>query len=165
MKETEAKNIGQVINEHAAEMAGKEVAEHITALGTAQQSAKVKKSPAKKAPPKNDAAETAVRLQREIDAKKEALQATLRDLEYKQRLNRHRSKFIGTIDQLESFKEKLQQTEDFETNICRLSFSEGSYNRTDLFSISATPVLLDCIEYLCDRIRQKVADIEAELIK
>lgn len=94
-----------------------------------------------------------------------ALKAVLAKLEEKQKLSQHRSRFLSTLEALAAFEEQLKATETFETNLCRVSFKAGQYSREDLFSISATPILLDCVEFLTARIKSRIVEIETELVK
>jgi len=166
MEKTEAKTIGQVIKEHATEVAGVAGVAVVTAKAAEEKKVQAaRKQATKKTGEKEGTAAEAARLQKEIEEKTAALQATLRELERKQKLNKNRSKFLQVLDQLAEFEAKLRDENDFETSVCKMAFSEGGYSRTELFTISCTPVLLDGIGFLRDRIERKVSEIEAELIR
>lgn len=110
-------------------------------------------------------AQTAEQLQAEIEKKQRELQQKLQELEEKQKLNRNRSKFIDTLDNLDEYEGKLQAEEEFETNICRIKFTYGSYADKELFTVSNTALLIDFITFMRERIKAKVADIEQQLLK
>lgn len=120
--------------------------------------------------PKEQAQEqpqTAEQLQAEIDKKQRELQKKLQELEEKQKLNNNRSKFIETLDNLAEYEKQLQEVDSFETNIFRVKFFavENGYRESDIFSVSNVSVLLDLIEFMRERIKIKVADIEQQLLK
>lgn len=171
MKAAEPKNIAQVVTEAAAQATSPAVAARISlvtppavpvpAPATAAPAAKGKG----KSKSVSDAKKSAETLQKEIEQKTVALQAKLRELEELKKLSDHRRRFIETLDQLNDFDNKLREVETFETNLCKVSFRAGAYSREDLFSISATPVLIDCVDFLRERIQGKVSEIEAALIR
>ena len=111
--------------------------------------------------------QTAEQLQAEIDKKQRELQKKLQELEEKQKLNNNRSKFIETLDNLAEYEKQLQEVDSFETNIFRVKFFavENGYRESDIFSVSNVSVLLDLIEFMRERIKIKVADIEQQLLK
>lgn len=120
--------------------------------------------------PKEQAQEqpqTAEQLQAEIEKKQKELQKKLQELEEKQKLNNNRSKFIETLDNLAEYEKQLQEVDSFETNIFRVKFFavENGYRENDIFSVSNVSVLLDLIEFMRERIKIKVADIEQQLLK
>lgn len=120
--------------------------------------------------PKDNAQEqpqTAEQLQAEIEKKQKELQKKLQELEEKQKLNSNRSKFIETLDNLAEYEKELQEVDCFETNIFRVKFFavENGYRESDIFSVSNVSVLLDLIEFMRERIKIKVADIEQQLLK
>ena len=120
--------------------------------------------------PKEQAQEqpqTAEQLQAEIEKKQKELQKKLQELEEKQKLNNNRSKFIETLDNLAEYEKELQEVDSFETNIFRVKFFavENGYRESDIFSVSNVSVLLDLIEFMRERIKIKVADIEQQLLK
>ena len=109
---------------------------------------------------------TAEQLQNEIDQRTAELQKKLQELEAKQKLNRNRSKFIETLDNLAEFEEKLNVDDSFETGLFRIKFcSIQNYRENDLFSVSNTSVLLDLIAFMRERIKNKVSDIEKLLLQ
>ena len=105
------------------------------------------------------AAERAARMQQE-------LQQTLQKLNSLQELNKKRTKFIETLDLLKDAKEKMQGEEDFEAKTFRLDFNkEVSYKSDKLFSISNKSVLLDFVDFLQERIKERVELLEAQIIE
>lgn len=105
------------------------------------------------------AAERAARMQQE-------LQQTLQKLNALQELNKKRTKFIETLDLLKDAKEKMQGEEDFEAKTFRLDFNkEVSYKSDKLFSISNKSVLLDFVDFLQERIKERVELLEAQIIE
>lgn len=102
--------------------------------------------------------------QKEVERVQKELQKKLQELEEKQKLNRNRSKFLETLDNLDEFEGKLQVEEDFETNICRIKFAHGSYSDKEIFTVSNTALLLDFIAFMRERIKNKVSDIEKLLL-
>ena len=138
------------------------------AVPTAKAAKVAKEQP--KDEPKEQAQEqpqTAEQLQAEIDKKQRELQKKLQELEEKQKLNNNRSKFIETLDNLAEYEKQLQEVDSFETNIFRVKFFavENGYRESDIFSVSNVSVLLDLIEFMRERIKIKVADIEQQLLK
>lgn len=105
------------------------------------------------------AVERAARMQQE-------LQHTLQKLNALQELNKKRTKFIETLDLLKDAKEKMQGDEDFEAKTFRLDFNkEVSYKSDKLFSISNKSVLLDFVDFLQERIKERVELLEAQIIE
>lgn len=105
------------------------------------------------------AVERAARMQQE-------LQQTLQKLNALQELNKKRTKFIETLDLLKDAKEKMQGDEDFEAKTFRLDFNkEVSYKSDKLFSISNKSVLLDFVDFLQERIKERVELLEAQIIE
>ena len=105
------------------------------------------------------AAERAARMQQE-------LQQTLHKLNALQELNKKRTKFIETLDLLKDAKEKMQGEDEFEAKTFRLDFSKGAaYNSEKLFSISNKSVLLDFVDFLEERIKERVELLEAQIIE
>lgn len=105
------------------------------------------------------AAERAARMQQE-------LQQTLQKLNALQELNKKRTKFIETLDLLKDAKEKMQADEEFEAKTFRLDFNkEVSYKSDKLFSISNKSVLLDFVDFLQERIKERVEVLEAQIIE
>lgn len=105
------------------------------------------------------AAERAARMQQE-------LKQTLQKLNALQELNKKRTKFIETLDLLKDAKEKMQGEDEFEAKTFRLDFSKGAaYNSEKLFSISNKAVLLDFVDFLQERIKERVELLEAQIIE
>lgn len=105
------------------------------------------------------AVERAARMQQE-------LQQTLQKLNALQELNKKRTKFIETLDLLKDAKEKMQGEEEFEAKTFRLDFNkEVSYKSDKLFSISNKSVLLDFVDFLQERIKERVELLEAQIIE
>lgn len=108
---------------------------------------------------KENLAERAARMQRE-------LQTTLQKLTKLQDLNNKRTKFISTLDLLADAKEKLSDEEDFETKTYRIDFCTGVEYRADkLFSIANRALLLDFVDFMQARIRERVTSLEAQIIE
>ena len=108
---------------------------------------------------KENLAERAARMQRE-------LQTTLQRLTKLQDLNSKRTKFIATLDLLADAKEKLSDEEDFETKTYRIDFCTGVEYRSDkLFSIANRALLLDFVDFMQARIRERVTSLEAQIIE
>lgn len=116
---------------------------------------------------KTEELKTAEQLQAEIDLRTAELQTKLQELEEKQKLNRNRSKFIETLDQLAKFEKEIMEKDTFETNIFRVKFCgvENNYRENDLFSVSNVSILLDLIGFMRERINLKVVEIEQQLLK
>lgn len=111
--------------------------------------------------------QTPEQIQAEIVKKQQELQQKLQELEAKQKLNSNRSKFIETLDSLAQYEQDLREVDSFETNIFRVKFFavENGYRESDIFSVSNVSVLLDLIEFMRERIKIKVAEIEQQLLK
>lgn len=108
---------------------------------------------------KENLAERAARMQRE-------LQTTLQKLTKLQDLNSKRTKFIATLDLLADAKDKLSDEEDFETKTYRIDFCTGVEYRADkLFSIANRVLLLDFVDFMQARIRERVTSLEAQIIE
>lgn len=115
--------------------------------------------------------ETLVQIKQETAAERSArmqqeLQQTLQKLNALQELNKKRTKFIETLDLLKDAKEKMQADEEFEAKTFRLDFNkEVSYKSDKLFSISNKSVLLDFVDFLQERIKERVEVLEAQIIE
>lgn len=108
---------------------------------------------------KENLAERAARMQHE-------LQTTLQKLTKLQDLNSKRTKFIATLDLLADAKDKLSDEEDFETKTYRIDFCTGVEYRADkLFSIANRALLLDFVDFMQARIRERVTSLEAQIIE
>lgn len=131
-----------------------------------------KQAAAAPAPKKEDKQqETLVQIKQETAAERAArmqqeLQQTLQKLNALQELNKKRTKFIETLDLLKDAKEKMQADEEFEAKTFRLDFNkEVSYKSDKLFSISNKSVLLDFVDFLQERIKERVELLEAQIIE
>ena len=122
---------------------------------------------AKEQPKGKPQEQTPEQIQAEIVKKQQELQQKLQELEAKQKLNSNRSKFIETLDKLAEYEKELREVDSFETNIFRVKFFavENGYRESDIFSVSNVAVLLDLIEFMRERIKIKVAEIEQQLLK
>ena len=115
--------------------------------------------------------ETLVQIKQETAAERSArmqqeLQQTLQKLNALQELNKKRTEFIETLDLLKDAKEKMQGEEEFEAKTFRLDFNkEVSYKSDKLFSISNKSVLLDFVDFLQERIKERVELLEAQIIE
>ena len=128
-------------------------------------------APAPKKDEKQQEQETLLQIKQETAAERAArmqqeLQQTLQKLNALQELNKKRTKFIETLDLLKDEKEKMQGDEDFEAKTFRLDFNkEVSYKSDRLFSISNKAVLLDFVDFLQERIKERVELLEAQIIE
>ena len=113
------------------------------------------------------AEEKAAQLQKEIERKTAALQAALTELAHKKELNDHRTRFLKTLDQLQAAEAQLNETDDFEAPKCKISFETkpDGYRWDTAFSIGNAELQKEFITFIRAKIRAKVEDIEAELIK
>lgn len=107
----------------------------------------------------------ALEIQKDIEHKTKELQKCLADLTRKKSLSDNRSKFIDAIDKLNDAKKNLEEQTDFETSVYRLTFKAGSYNSDDIFKISNRFVLLQFVDFITEKIHQKISEIELDLIK
>ena len=122
-------------------------------------------APAKAEP---TAEERAAALQREIEERTKALQAALTELTRKKELSDHRDKFLKTLDQLTATEQQLNEADDFDGNEpCKIAFQgkPDGYRWETIFSIGNTELQREFITFIRKKIRAKVEDIEAELIK
>lgn len=103
--------------------------------------------------------------QREIDRRTAELQKKLKELEEKQVLNKNRTRFMETLDNLNKCEEELLVNNEFETNACRVKFYCGNYGERETFTISNRALILDFISFMRERINNKVRDIELQLLK
>lgn len=113
------------------------------------------------------AEEKAAQLQKEIERKTAALQAALTELAHKKELNDHRTRFLKTLDQLQAAEAQLNEADDFEAPKCKISFETkpDGYRWDTAFSIGNAELQKEFITFIRAKIRAKVEDIEAELIK
>ena len=107
----------------------------------------------------------ALEIQKDIEHKTKELQKCLADLTRKKSLSDNRTKFIEAIDNLNEAKKNLEEQTDFETSVYRLTFKTGSYNSDDIFKISNRFVLLQFVDFITEKIHQKISEIELDLIK
>lgn len=150
MKEKEIKTVGQVMNENAAKL---------------PQAATVVVVENKKKEQENKTPTIADKLQQEIKEKQKELQNKLKELAEKQKLNDARSKFLEALDSLENVQNNLDSETEFETRLCRLTFSTGEYSREEICKLSNTKIIRDFIDFIKGRIKIKISEIETELIK
>ena len=105
------------------------------------------------------AEERAARMQKE-------LQTTLQKLTKLQDLNKKRTKFIATLDLLTDAKQKLTAEEDFEAKSYKIDFCGGTEYRADkLFSIANRELLLDFVDFMQNKIQERVSTLEAQIIE
>ena len=115
--------------------------------------------------PEEAAIKEAEDLQKEIDRKTQELQTKLKELEHKQTLNKQRSTFLRTLDDLAAFTDEIEKEEGFDCNVGKITFFHGQYARETMFSISNTSILKDFVEFTTQKIKERVAALEEELIK
>lgn len=115
--------------------------------------------------PEEAAIKEAEDLQKEIDRKSKELQSKLQELEHKQTLNKQRSTFLHTLDDLAAFTAELGKEEGFDCNVGKITFFHGQYARETMFSISNTSILKDFVEFTTQKIKERVTTLEEELIK
>ncbi|MBR3895843.1 MAG: hypothetical protein IKJ42_02300 [Bacteroidaceae bacterium] len=121
--------------------------------------------PKKVETPEDAAIKEADELQKEIDRKTQELQTKLKELEHKQTLNKQRSIFLRTLDDLAAFTDEIGKEEGFDCNVGKITFFHGQYARETMFSISNTSILKDFVEFTTQKIKERVAALEEELIK
>ncbi|MBQ7665028.1 MAG: hypothetical protein IJS43_07400 [Bacteroidaceae bacterium] len=109
----------------------------------------------------------AAQLQKEIESKTAALQAALKELQHKKELSDHRTRFIKTLDQLDAAEAQLNETDDFEAPNSKICFETkpDGYRWDTAFSIGNVELQKEFIKFIRAKIRTKVDEIEAELIK
>ena len=145
--------------------------ETVTSANTVQ--AAPQPAPAQEAKPATKPAEPtaeerAAALQREIEERTKQLQAALTDLARKKELNDHRTKFLKTLDDLRASEEQLNKADDFDGNEpCKIAFQgkPDGYRWDNIFTIGNAELQKDFIKFIREKIRAKVEEIEAELIK
>ena len=109
----------------------------------------------KKSKPKSEAQRKAEELQKEMERKQKELSAK-------------RTKFIETLDQINTAEEVLNEDDTFEVTSYRLIFANSSapsYREENIFKISNRELLLHFVDFIRDKINKKIAEIEAELVK
>lgn len=125
-------------------------------------------APAPEAKPEPTAEERAAALQREIEERTRQLQAALTDLARKKELNDHRTRFLKTLDELRAAEEQLNQEDEFSSNdVCKIAFQgkPDGYRWETIFSIGNADLQREFITFIRKKIRAKVDEIEAELIR
>lgn len=113
------------------------------------------------------AEEKAAQLQKEIERKTAALQTALKELARKKELNDHRTRFLKTLDQLGDAEKQLNETDEFEATNSKICFETkpDNYRWETAFSIGNADLQREFITFIREKIRAKVEQIEAELIK
>lgn len=122
----------------------------------------------KKGKTKSEAERQAEELQKEMERKQKELAECLKVLEAKKELSAKRSRFIDTLDQINTAEEVLNEDDTFEVSNYRLIFASSgapSYREENIFKISNRELLLNFVDFIRDKINKKIAEIEAELIK
>lgn len=122
----------------------------------------------KKSKPKSEAQRKAEELQKEMERKQKELAECLKVLEAKKELSAKRTKFIDTLDQIDTAEEVLNEDDTFEVTSYRLIFANSSapsYREENIFKISNRELLLHFVDFIRDKINKKIAEIEAELVK
>lgn len=122
----------------------------------------------KKSKPKSEAQRKAEELQKEMERKQKELAECLKVLEAKKELSAKRTKFIETLDQINTAEEVLNEDDTFEVSNYRLIFASSgapSYREENIFKISNRELLLHFVDFIRDKINKKIAEIEAELVK
>ena len=122
----------------------------------------------KKSKPKSEAQRKAEELQKEMERKQKELAECLKVLEAKKELSAKRTKFIETLDQINTAEEVLNEDDTFEVTSYRLIFANSSapsYREETIFKISNRELLLHFVDFIRDKINKKIAEIEAELVK
>lgn len=103
-----------------------------------------------------------------MERKQKELAECLKVLEAKKELSAKRSRFIDTLDQINTAEEVLNEDDTFEVSNYRLIFASSgapSYREENIFKISNRELLLNFVDFIRDKINKKIAEIEAELIK
>jgi len=136
---------------------------------TANSAATVQAAAPKQEAPKTEltAEQKAAQLQKEIERKTAALQTALKELAHKKELNDHRTRFLKTLDQLQAAEAQLNETDEFEAPNSKICFETkpDGYRWDTAFSIGNAELQKEFITFIRAKIRAKVDDIEAELIK
>ena len=123
--------------------------------------------PSEKAKPEPTAEERAAALQKEIEERTKQLQAALTDLARKKELNDNRTKFLSTLENLAAAEEKLNNADEFGSEPCKIAFQgkPDGYRWDTIFTIGNAELQKEFIKFIREKIRAKVDEIEAELIK
>lgn len=96
--------------------------------------------------------------------KTKQLQTMLQRFTHLKDLNHRRTRFLETLEELEEANKTLTAEEDFTTQSYALNFVKGQYRNDTAFTIGNRELILDFIQYLTQRIRDKVQAIEEEII-
>lgn len=99
------------------------------------------------------------------ESKARELQAMLQRLERLQDLNKRRTRFIATLDLLEDARTKLEEEDGFDASGFSIAFQRGQYTSDKLFSIGNRELILEFIDFLTAKIKDKVETLEAQIIK
>lgn len=96
--------------------------------------------------------------------KTKQLQTMLQRFTHLKDLNHRRTRFLETLEELEEANKTLTAEEEFTTQSYALNFVKGQYRNDTAFTIGNRELILDFIQYLTQRIRDKVQAIEDEII-
>lgn len=121
-----------------------------------------------KSKPKSEAQRKAEELQKEMERKQKELDECLKVLEAKKELSAKRTKFLETLEQINTAEEVLNEDDTFEVSNYRLIFASSGaplYREENIFKISNRELLLNFVEFIREKINKKIAEIEAELVK
>lgn len=105
-------------------------------------------------------------MQKEIERRTQELQKCLAELERKKRLSNNRTAFILALDQLEEAGMKLNERADFDSTLYKLRFIDisTSYSGNEIFAISNSFVLSEFVEFMKEKIKTKIEEIETLLM-
>ena len=117
------------------------------------------------------AAEEADRQSRESLAEMQRrLDEELERLNHKREIAEKRAMFLKCREEMENYIEELEDEEEFETNICRISFerfTKDHLNREEfqkVMTVSNTAIVKKFCEAMKSEISEKVGEIETELL-
>ena len=117
------------------------------------------------------AAEEADRQRRESLAEMQRrLDEELERLNHKREIAEKRAMFLKCREEMENYIEELEDEEEFETNICRISFerfTKDHLNREEfqkVMTVSNTAIVKKFCEAMKSEISEKVGEIETELL-
>ena len=111
-----------------------------------------------------------VALRRVIRRKEKRLDEELERLNHKREIAEKREMFIKCREDIENYIEELEDEEEFETSICRLSFerfTKDGLNREEfkkVMTVSNTAIVKKFCEAMNAEICAKVGEIETELL-
>ena len=125
-----------------------------------------------------EAAAAAIRAAEEADRKRreslaemqKRLDEELERLNHKREIAEKREMFIKCREEMENYIEELEDEEEFETNICRISFerfTKDHLNREEfqkVMTVSNTAIVKKFCEAMKSEISEKVGEIETELL-